>query len=108
MIPSTTPIVLDSTVIIALSTVGRVDLLRWRVLIPEKVVDELSKDPARSTLVSLVKGGKAEVIKPTEELRKKALFILSDKGYRNYWHHRRCRTTWPTYSGRRKRTLEKA
>jgi predicted nucleic acid-binding protein len=79
MIPSTTPIVLDSTVLIALSTVGQVDLLRWRVLIPEKVVEELSKEPARSTLVSLVKWGKAEVIKPPEELRKKALFILSDK-----------------------------
>ncbi len=74
-IPSTTPLVLDSTVIIALSTVGRVDLLRWRVLIPEKIVEELSKEPARSTLLSLVKGSKAKVIKPPEELRKKALLF---------------------------------
>jgi rRNA maturation endonuclease Nob1 len=79
MISSTSRLVLDSTVIIALSTVKQVELLRWRVLIPEKVVEELSREPARSALAYLLREGKAEVMKPLEEMRKKALSILGDK-----------------------------
>lgn len=79
MTSTTSHLVLDSTVIIGLSTVKRVELLRWRVLIPEKVVEELRKEPARSTLATLLGEGKAEVIKPSEEMCKKALSILGDK-----------------------------
>ncbi len=79
MISSTSRLVLDSTVIIALSTVKQVELLRWRVLIPEKVVEELSREPARNALAYLLREGKAKVMKPLEEMRKKALSILEDK-----------------------------
>jgi hypothetical protein len=51
-----------------------------------------------------VKGGNAEVIKPPEELRKKALFILSDKEETGDSDV----IATVTYSVRRKRTLEKA
>ncbi len=58
MSSSTSRLVLESTVIIALSTVKRVELLRWRVLIPERVVAELRSELARSTLayISLERG----------------------------------------------------
>lgn len=79
MISSTSRLVLDSTVIIALGTIKRVELLRWRVLIPEKVVAEQRSELARNTLAHLFRGGKVEVIKPVEEMRKKALSILGDK-----------------------------
>ena len=79
MISSNSRLVLDSTVIIALSTVKQVELLRWRVLIPEKVVAELMSEPVRNTLAYFFREGKAEVTKPTEEMRKKALSILGDK-----------------------------
>ncbi len=66
-------------VIIALSTVKQVELFRWRGLIPEKLVEELSKEPARNALAYLLREGKAEVMKPLEEMRKRAISILGDK-----------------------------
>jgi len=43
------------------------------------VVAELRSELARSTLASLQREGKAEVMKPADDLRKKALSILEDK-----------------------------
>ena len=79
MIHSPSRLVLDSTVIIALGILQRYDLLRWQVLIPEGVLVELKSELAQTTLATLKKEEKAEIMRPNAEMRKKALAILGDQ-----------------------------
>ncbi len=67
--------IVNSTVIIALGNIGKLDLLRpFSLLIPEKVIAEITKEPAKSELKKL--GFKTIV--PGENARKRAMEILQD------------------------------
>ncbi|RLI76232.1 hypothetical protein DRP05_13245 [Archaeoglobales archaeon] len=66
--------IVDSTVLISLGNIGKLDLLS-ECVIPEKVIKEVTKEPAKSALNSL----KFRLIIPSTKSRRKALEILGDE-----------------------------
>jgi len=65
-------IIADSTVLIALGNVGRLDLLP-ECIVPERVLEEVTKEPAKSAL------RKFRIFTPSDKSRKIALEILGDE-----------------------------
>ncbi len=65
-------IIVDSTVLIALGNIGRIDLLP-KCIIPEKVLEEITKEPTKSAI------RKFRIFTPSENSRRKALEILGDE-----------------------------
>jgi len=65
-------IIVDSTVLIALGNMGRLDLLP-ECIIPEKVLEEITKEPVKSALKEF------RIFTPSEKSRRKALEILGDE-----------------------------
>ena len=64
-------IIVNSTVLIALGNIGRLDLLP-ECIIPEKVREEVTKEPARSAI------GKIRIFTPSDRSRRMALEVLGD------------------------------
>ncbi len=67
--------IVNSTVIIALGNIGRLNLLRpFPLLIPERVIAEITKEPAKTELGNL----NPKIIIPSDDARRKAMEILQD------------------------------
>jgi predicted nucleic acid-binding protein len=67
--------IVNSTVIIALGNINRLDLLRsFPLLIPERVIAEITKEPTKSELRKL----DFKIIVPGDDARKRAMEILQD------------------------------
>ena len=67
--------ILNSTVIIALGNINRLDLLNpFQLLIPEKVLEEITKGPAKIELEKL----DFKIVAPGNDTRRKATEILQD------------------------------
>lgn len=66
--------IIDSTVLLSLSNIGKLDLIS-DFIVPEKVLEEIKNEPTRSAVLKQ----KFKTITPSEGLRKKALEILGDQ-----------------------------
>lgn len=69
-------IIVDSTVLISLSNIDRLDLIpENKLLIPEKVLKEITEEPTKKTLTGLDE----RVAIPKEDAKRRALKILGDE-----------------------------